>query len=245
MSDFTLRLNDHDVEALRREYATDGMVRVENLFPDEVAEAIHQVLSRSTPWRVVHSDAQEKHKYYKPEEWEAILPPQRQQTLQDVLQRAQSGFAYLYSCYPMINAMLAGDDPDWPLHALTEFLNSEEFMVFTKTITGEPEVIKIDAQATLYAPGHFLNAHDDRGESLERRAAYVMGFSKGWSRNWGGQLLFLDGNDVMRGFTPSFNTLTLFKVPREHLVTQVSNFAGAGRYSVTGWLRTDPKQSGS
>jgi len=126
-------------------------------------------------------------------------------------------------------------------HALTEFLNSPEFMDFTKTITDEAEVIKIDGQATLYGPGHFLNAHDDAGDIKERRVAYVMGFSKGWSRDWGGQLLFLDGNDVTRGFSPSFNTLSLFKVPREHVVTQVTNFAGAGRYSVTGWLRTDPK----
>lgn len=241
MSDITLRLNDHDVEALRAEYAKDGVVRVQNLFPNNVAEAIYQVLAKATPWRVVHSDAQGKHRYYKPQEWQTLTPQARQHTLQSVLKQAREGFAYIYSCYPMIDALLAGDDPNWQLHELTEFLNSPEFMTFTKSITDEPDVIKIDGQATLYAPGHFLNAHDDTGEKAERRVAYVMGFSKGWSRDWGGQLLFLDGNDVTRGFSPSFNTLSLFKVPCEHIVTQVTNFAGAGRYSVTGWLRTDKK----
>jgi len=241
MSDITLKLNSHDIEALRDEYAREGVVRVENLFPSDVAEAIYQVLLRGTPWRVVHSDAQVSHKYYRGEEWHGLAPEQRQKTLQGVLQKARDGFAYLYSCYPMVDALLAGDDPNWPLHELTEFLNSPEFMDFTKTITNEADVIKIDGQATLYAPGHFLNTHDDAGEIKERRVAYVMGFSKNWSRDWGGQLLFLDGDDVTRGFSPSFNTLSLFKVPREHIVTQVTNFAGAGRYSVTGWLRTDPK----
>jgi len=241
MNDFTLRLNDHDVESLRAEYSKDGVVRVENLFPDDVAQAIYQVLLKGTPWRAVHSDDEGKHKYYLPQEWQALSPQTRQQTIQGVLQKAREGFAYFYSCYPMIDALLAGENPEWPLHALTEFLNSPEFMDFTKTITDEAEVIKIDGQATLYGPGHFLNAHDDAGDIKERRVAYVMGFSKGWSRDWGGQLLFLDGNDVTRGFSPSFNTLSLFKVPREHVVTQVTNFAGAGRYSVTGWLRTDPK----
>ena len=241
MSDITLKLNSHDIEALRDEYAREGVVRVENLFPSDVAEAIYQVLLRGTPWRVVHSDAQGSHKYYRGEEWHGLAPEQRQKTLQGVLQKARDGFAYLYSCYPMVDALLAGDDPNWPLHELTEFLNSPEFMDFTKTITNEADVIKIDGQATLYAPGHFLNTHDDAGEIKERRVAYVMGFSKNWSRDWGGQLLFLDGDDVTRGFSPSFNTLSLFKVPREHIVTQVTNFAGAGRYSVTGWLRTDPK----
>lgn len=241
MSDITLKLNSHDIEALRDEYAREGVVRVENLFPSDVAEAIYQVLLRGTPWRVVHSDAQGSHKYYRGEEWHGLAPEQRQKTLQGVLQKARDGFAYLYSCYPMVDALLAGDDPNWPLHELTEFLNSPEFMDFTKTITNEADVIKIDGQATLYAPGHFLNTHDDAGDIKERRVAYVMGFSKNWSRDWGGQLLFLDGDDVTRGFSPSFNTLSLFKVPREHIVTQVTNFAGAGRYSVTGWLRTDPK----
>lgn len=242
MTDFTLALRpDHDIESLRANYARDGMVRVDRLFPDETAEAIYQVLLRGTPWRMVHSDANGKHRYYKPQEWQSFTPQHRQRTIRDVLTRARSGFSYLYSCYPMIDALLAGDDPDWPLHALTEFLNSAEFLDFTKTITDEPDVIKIDGQATLYSPGHFLNAHDDMGDIAERRAAYVMGYSKGWSPNWGGQLLFLDGDDVSRGFTPSFNSLSLFKVPRDHVVTQVTNFAGAGRYSVTGWLRVDPK----
>ena len=241
MSTLTLGLADHDIERLRAAYARDGFVRIQNLFPDDVAEGLYQVLLRGTPWRMVHSDAQGKRRYYSPQEWHGMDPAVRQKTLQDVLARAREGFAYIYSCYPMIDALLAGDDPQWPLHALTEFLNDPEFLNFTKTITNEPEVIKIDGQATMYAPGHFLNTHDDAGDMKERRVAYVMGFSKVWSRDWGGQLLFLDGDDVTRGFTPSFNSLTLFKVPREHIVTQVTNFAGAGRYSVVGWLRTDQK----
>ena len=243
MTDFTLALRgDHDIAALRADYARDGMVRVERLFPDDTAEAIYQILLRSTPWRVVHSDAQGKHRYYSPTEWRNMAPQSRQNLINGVLKQAREGFAYLYSCYPMIDALLAGDDPDWPLHALTEFLNSPEFLDFTKAITDEPDVIKIDGQATLYAPGHFLNAHDDTGDKGERRAAYVMGFSKNWRSDWGGQLLFLDEqSDISCGFTPSFNSLSLFKVPRDHVVTQVTNFAGAGRYSVTGWLRVDPK----
>lgn len=246
MTDFTLTLrDDHDIDALRAAYARDGVVRVERLFPDDVAEAIYQVLLRGTPWRMVHSNAQGGHQYYKPEAWHGMDPAARQALITETLSRAREGFAYLYACYPMIDALLDGDDPDWQLHPLTEFLNSPEFLDFTKAITDEPEVIKIDGQATMYAPGHFLNRHTDAGTEFERRAAYVMGFSKNWRADWGGQLLFLDGDedtaDITRGFTPSFNTLSMFKVPRPHIVTQVTNFAGAGRYSVTGWLRVDEK----
>ncbi len=242
MTDLILSLRaDHDIQAYADTYARDGMIRVENLFPDAVAEAIYAVLAQGTPWRLVHSDENGKHQYYAPRAWQAKSGQERQAIIQSVLGRARTGFAYLYSCYPMIDALLAGDDPYWPLHGMTEFLNSPEMLDFTRSITGEDSVVKHDAQATLYAPGHFLNRHDDTGDNQERRAAYVMGFTKDWRVDWGGQLLFLDGDDTQRGFSPSFNTLSLFKVPRQHIVTQVTNFAGAGRYSITGWLRDDPK----
>lgn len=243
MSDLTLSLNpSHDVQAYADIYARDGMIRIDNLFPAETAEAIYRVLTAATPWRIVHSDAAGKHKYYAPQAWKTLSQEDRKTIIKQVLTQARNGFAYLYTCYPMIDAYIAGEDPGWPLHAMTEFLNTPEMLKFTKAITNEPTAIKHDAQATLYSPGHFLNTHNDTGDNAERRAAYVMGFTKNWRTDWGGQLLFLDGQDTTSGFCPSFNTLSLFKVPRQHIVTQVTNFAGAGRYSITGWLRDDPKR---
>ena len=240
MAEISLKLRpDHDIDLYKETYARDGMVRITELFPPETADAIYQVLSRATPWHLVHSDSSGSHKYFRPDEWNAIPGQQKQAIIQDTLKRAQTGFAYLYFCYPMIDAYLQKRDPQWQLHALTEFMNSPEMLDFTRTITGEPDVTKHDAQATHYGRGHFLNVHDDTGTHAERRAAYVMGFSKDWRSDWGGHLLFLDGDDFERGFSPTFNSLTLFKVPKSHIVTQVTNFAGAGRYSVTGWLRVD------
>lgn len=242
MPDFVLGLNpDHDIKSLAAEYAKDGIVRVNNLFPETTANAIYHVLSQATPWHVVHSDENGKHKYYRPEEWAAKPESERQQTIQGTMNRAVTGFAYVYLCYPMIRAYIEKRDQNWPLHAMTEFLNTPEMLDFTRAITGEDTVIKHDAQATLYSRGHYLNVHDDTGDNKERRAAYVMGFTKDWRMDWGGNLLFLEDQDIGKGFVPSFNSLTLFKVPRKHIVTQVSNFAGAGRYSITGWLRDDPK----
>ncbi len=242
MTEIDLKLSSHhDIESYSKEYAKNGVVRIENLFSSETAESIHQVLATNTPWHLVQSDPNGKHKYYRPETWEALSSQDKQAIVSETLSRARSGFAYLYLCYPMIDAYLENRDPGWPLHAMSEYLNTPEMLDFTRTITGESSVIKHDAQATLYSPGHFLNLHNDTGDAAERRAAYVMGFTKNWSINWGGHLMFTRGNELDFGFSPSFNTLTLFKVPRDHIVTQVTNFAGAGRYSITGWLRDDPK----
>ena len=60
-----------------------------------------------------------------------------------------------------------------------------------------------------------------------------------WRADWGGALQFFgpDGN-VSEAFTPAFNVLNVFKVPAVHSVAMVAPFAGASRYSITGWLRS-------
>ena len=75
------------------------------------------------------------------------------------------------------------------------------------------------------------------GKRVDRLVAYTIGFSRPWRADWGGQLLLHDEyGDVERGFAPAFNTLTMFRVPRVHSVAPVAPYAGAPRFSVTGWL---------
>jgi len=243
VADFDLRINPNlRADSLAAQYQKDGMIRIHDIFPDEVAEAIYAVLAQQTPWHMVHANGSGEHKYYRAEEWRALSSDQQREIHQQVQIRARDGFSYMYYCYPMIDALVDGLDPEWPLHALTEYLNSDEMLDFVKTVTGEPSVLKLDAQASLYTPGHFLNTHTDEGGHSERRAAYVLSFCKDWRADWGGELLFLDEDDnVEVGFTPNFNSLTMFKVPRTHIVTQVASFAGKPRLSIVGWLRDDPK----
>ncbi len=231
--------NDHDVDQYKSNFERDGFVRINRLFSDELAEQIHAVLENKTPWHLVHSTPDHTHQYYHPNVWNAKAAAERAEVFKQVSTQARDGFSYLYTCYPMIQAYLKGQDPEWPLHAMTEFLNTHEVLEFVKDITGEPECDRLDCQATKYSQGHFLNTHydHDAGSLSNRKVAYVMSFTKDWPANWGGQLLMLDDEDtVLSGFTPTFNSLTLFKVPKRHLVTQVSSFAGHSRYSITGWL---------
>ena len=54
----------------------------------------------------------------------------------------------------------------------------------------------------------------------------------------GGLLLFYDSRgNVVRGYTPGFNMLNIFKVPQPHSVSWVTPLAANPRYAVTGWLR--------
>lgn len=220
-------------------YARDGVVQIDGLFPPEVAEGLARTLAQGTAWSLVHSDAEGGHAMLAPGDLARLSREQTRTRLDSVLRRATDGFAYLYLVYPMIDAYVDGRDPGHPLHEVTEFLNSPAFMTFAQAVTGEP-VVKVDAQATLYRPGHFLTRHDDRGVG-ERRAAYTISLTRGWRPDWGGQLLFHDeAGDIRRGFAPRFNTLTLFKAPQWHSVAPVAAYAAEPRLTITGWLRDDP-----
>ena len=225
-------------------YARDGMVQIPGLFAPEVADALERVLAAGTPWSLVHADPRGEAAMLSPREMAALPPAEMQGRVVQATRQAAGAFSYLYLVYPMIEAYVAGRDPGHPLHALTEFLNSPDFMDFVRAITGEP-VTKVDAQATWYRPGHFLSQHDDLGVG-ERRAAYTVGLTRAWRPDWGGQLLFHDqAGDVTRGLAPRFNVLTLFKVPMLHSVAPVAPYAAAPRFMITGWLRDDPPDGGA
>ena len=69
--------------------------------------------------------------------------------------------------------------------------------------------------------------------------AYVLNMTPQWRWDWGGALLFSDRpGHVSEGYLPAFNALNIFAVPQPHLVEFVSPFAGAQRYSITGWFRS-------
>jgi len=121
--------------------------------------------------------------------------------------------------------------------------NSPEFVAFARALTGDDRIAYVDAQATRFLPGHFLNRHSDQLDRAGRLYAYVLNLCPRWRVEWGGLLQFLDDEgDVTETLTPGFNTLNLFRVPQPHAVSMVSPFAGAPRLSITGWWRAFPPE---
>jgi Rps23 Pro-64 3,4-dihydroxylase Tpa1-like proline 4-hydroxylase len=156
---------------------------------------------------------------------------------------AQKGFQYLYENYPVYDAYHAGECAS-PFDQLFDFLNSGAFLAFTRTVTGHRDITFADAQLTRFGPGDFLTVHNDDVDGKDRRAAFVLNMTPEWEADWGGILQFFDRHKhVEGGFTPCFNALNIFSIPKPHAVSQVSTFSRRARYSITGWLRagTDPK----
>ena len=236
-----LRLNPKIDAALYADtYRRHGLVQIPEIFEQETAEAIYQLLARNMSWRILMTEPNDVPIHFDQAQWNGMTNEKRTEILKDVQRRASQNRGFLYYTYPMIEGYLKGWDAGHLIHQVTELINSPDFLGLGRTITGVSEVTKADAHACQYRAGHFLTRHLDIGENKERRAAYVLGFTKDWQPDWGGLLLFLnDGQDIDRGFLPRFNNLTIFDVKYLHTVTQVSSFAAAPRLTITGWFRDD------
>lgn len=238
----TLRLNPAlDLARYAETYSRRGIVQIADVFEAPAADGLERMLAGPLPWRLLMTDASDKPIHFSAAEAQAAGREKMDALIKDAFQRARQNRGYLYNTYPMIEGYLRGWDPGHPIHHVTEFINSPEFLGLGRRVTGVTGITKADAHATAYHPGHYLTRHVDHGEDHERRAAYVLGFSRNWQPDWGGLLLFLsDRQDITEGYLPRFNVLTIFDIKYLHTVTQVSSFAGGVRRSITGWFRDDP-----
>lgn len=173
----------------------------------------------------------------------AAWPAEHRRNLQQLIYRqARDGFQYCYASVPLFDIWRGAMLPGHFFNRLVAWLNAPPFLGFVRAVTGDGTIAFADAQATRFDPLHFLTCHDDAVAGKGRRAAYVLSLSPLWRPDWGGALQFFDAaGSLTGGYTPTFNALCLFRVPSAHSVGIVAPFAGASRYSVTGWLRTgDP-----
>ena len=212
----------------------NGRVHIENVLTPDSADRIVQCLQSEADYvlNVTTPDGVRRVRR------EQNNPAQLAQVGRMAEEVARGGFAFQYDKHPMSDAGEPYPDPNHYLAAVTQFLNAEPFLQFCREVTGLKDIVRADAQATCYRPGHFLTRHDDDVGGLQRLVAYVLNFTPAWNPDWGGLLLFTDERGhVQEGYAPAWNALNLLKVPQTHAVSLVAPFAGGFRYSITGWLR--------
>ncbi|MFN4042142.1 MAG: 2OG-Fe(II) oxygenase [Brevundimonas sp.] len=160
-------------------------------------------------------------------------------------EEATEGFQFIFDRLRLGQARGMGLPIPKALYELHALFNGEDYLNFARDLTGDDRIAYVDAQATRYLPGHFLNSHTDEHEGAGRLYAYVLNLTPRWRAEWGGLLMFLDDDGaVSETFTPAFGTLNVFKVPQDHAVSMVAPFAGGPRHSITGWWRVNPPEAG-
>ena len=231
-----------DREALAARFAERGRVQIRDVLTEETAREMLTVLGKGTPWGMATGAGDENRQSFSAEE---MRTPDGRQRINAAAMAAQENsargeYGFRFAHYPILTAVQEGWDPGGVHEVMLEHINADDFIELAREVTGIPDLIKADGQATLFAPNHYLGRHIDSHVAEGWEVAYVLNFAPDdWHPDWGGYLLFLDEDgDVVEGFRPRFNALNLFRVPQSHLVSYVPPFAPLGRIAVTGWLRT-------
>lgn len=229
-----MRINDIDIKhnsELLREY---GYASITNFLEVDFADKLYQCLLNDVNWGIscnVDGEAQVILNKNDINELDLSL----QEKIKQLHNKDQ--FQFIYNTYMMVTAYIEKRDPGLYLHRFLEWLNSHSTIDYFRRLTGNNKFIKLSAQATRYLPGHYLTKHSDIHSGEGRQYAYIIGLTKEWSADWGGLLHIMDDKgNIVRTFIPQFNTLNIFKVPRDHFVSYVSPLAKQPRLSITGWL---------
>lgn len=230
--------NGIDLNHYRQLLVQRTRVQIPDFLQADAAETLHRCLRDDIPFALAERSDGRSHTI-DAASYAGMDAEARQALLQKAYDRAKTEFQFSYDSYMIVKAMKEGWTPN-PLHAVLEFLNSSEFLMFARRLTGEPTINRVSAQGTRYRAGQFLTRHQDREAGENRVCAFVINLSKEWDSDWGGLLQFHDEDDrLVDTFVPYWNTLSLFRVPQSHTVSLVSPWAGADRLAITGWFLAD------
>ena len=227
-----------DRAALHAQFAKNRRVQIADLMHADDAAALLAEMRAREDWRQVVNSGdkvfdldRETRRTFSPEQAEALD--------QAVYAGARDGFQHRYESIRVPDGEADRRASDDLFARFASWISDGEARTFLRDVTGFDAIDFADAQATAYAPGDFLTAHDDEVAGKKRLAAYVFGLTPRWRVEWGGLLLFHGGDgNVEQGLLPRFNTLNIFAVPQLHSVSMVTRAAPSRRYSITGWLRS-------
>lgn len=227
--------NALDFDPYRRHFAQHGRVQIQGFLQSDAATRLRDCLQRQVPWTLAERSTGMARTIPAPQ-YAAMTPAERQSLLEASYAAAREQFQFAYDSYMMVKAAQEGRDPGLLLHVVLQFFNSPQFLEFARWFSGEPGICAVNAQATRYRPGHFLNRHEDEDVSEGRVCAYVLNLTPRWDPDWGGLLQFFGPRgDVTETFLPRWNSLSLLRVPQPHSVSLVAPWAGEDRLAITGW----------
>lgn len=226
-----------DADAIRHDFAADGLAVIRDFFPKPLARRILEMLETATPWDLAYSgDGQGR--LIKADDLSRMGPAAVREALAPALAGTGPSFQFVYDTCIVIDPNLVELFPKIPLYELARQLNQPDFLDHARRITGRPDVRRLSVTAARYRAGHFLTLHDDIHETERREVAYVLNLTKEWRPEWGGLLHIVDDDrkTIRRTIVPEFNTMVLMRPPTWHFVSQVASYARAPRYTVTGWM---------
>jgi SM-20-related protein len=222
-----------NIPDLRRMYEKNAALSIQNILEPDVAQSIHAALV-DLDWILEVCDYTQADKLRVP-----LRVPLREIAKQDNLLSVLDTAAHNLDRNKLFYMRLCVDDERFNKSVLSElslFLKSEPFLNMARTVTGKMEITHSWLEATCYDRCCFLGGHRD-DHHPGNLVAFVLNLTPYWQLDWGGLLMLRFPNFPPTIIPPYWNSLSLFSVPLDHLVSCVSPAAAEKRYAITGWFR--------
>lgn len=111
------------------------------------------------------------------------------------------------------------------LEALTAFVHGKALQTFLCGVIGDANAKVSAAQITRYRAGDYSGGIEG-APTPSALAAFAIDLNQQWDVDWGGLHLFLgEHGNVAQGLLPEFNALTIFKLPQENFISQLTQNA--------------------
>ncbi len=226
-----------DADAVRAILERDGVVQVKNYCVPELAARIARCLDTEVRWDLAYS-RDGRGEVIKWETLGKMTPAEVRDAVASAFDFSRSRFQFAYNTFRVIDSFRAREYPNHFLYTLADAMHRPDHLELMRRLTGRAQLQRLDVIAARYLPGHFLTLHDDVVETEGREVAYVLNLTRTWRPEWGGLLHIADArqHEVVRTFTPEFNSMVLFRPPLWHFVSQVASYAPEPRYTLTGWM---------
>lgn len=223
-------------EDLHQRYATFGRVQIENYLSVTEADALTDIAQSNVPW-VLNFRELGKSINLTERDFLLLSDANRSELSRRIDTLAREDFQYSYFSVSLAPTDVSTMAPDSPIRLISSKIMSRDFMNPLREFVGDSAIRGLTASLTRYDCGQYLLPHDDTDGTDDRRAAFVLNLSEDWWPDWGGLLQFIDARrNVAETFTPHHNSLSLFKVPQFHAVSQIAAHAPRSRYAISGWL---------
>ena len=220
-----------DFDAIRATLATQGFVAIPDFLGAETAELLADTLKNTEAWEF-WSRGEDGTVVFPPERWQALSETDRARHI-PTTEPANNAFHYAYE---RATPDPASSNPTLrTLGAFMQAMNSPGYLDLMRQVIRNPKVSKVDGAFSRYRRGHFLSPHTDANRDQVRLVAHVLGLTRGWAPDWGGELTLCHADGTPECvLSPAFNTMVLFTVPRLHHVRPVK--VDTPRYSFFSWL---------
>lgn len=222
-----------------------GRLHIPGILAERSAHDLYRVLAAETHW-VCATTVKGTNVDIPIDMFEALSDQQKRDFMNEAYAEAcvtllrGDNLHYMFDTLRIDTPLIKGEAVAPAYVSVHEFLNSASFLNFIRDLTGDDRATFVDSRATRFRKGHYLTAHDDLEPGKSRLYAYVLNLTPDWRPDWGGMLQFIDADGhLAEAYAPRMNALNIFAVPQNHSVGMVTPMAGADRYSITGWIRSE------